>query len=222
MVANTGPDAIQWWKYPAVTTDQINANLTANNAILVSLAPADTTGSTFDVVMNQSPNPSIGWGWYRNLTMSEFTGVLSQNQGAAVDFESYLMNGQENFLDDHGAEHLVDDAAAICGLRRHGGGRLAGRPARDRRRDPATMAAYDCEFAKLMQQDPNNKVPGASVAVTQNGRLVLARSYGLSDQQELRIMHSRQPSARREHLEDDHGGGSVPKLTEKSEKTPPS
>src|SRR5262249_56293418 len=56
MIPNTGADAMAWWWYTGVTGSQVGSLLQQNGAFLISIQPADSSGSTFNVVMQQSQN----------------------------------------------------------------------------------------------------------------------------------------------------------------------
>ncbi len=59
MIPNTGTDARAWWWYLGVSGSQLSTLLSQNNAFPTTIEPADASGSTFNVIMEQ--RPSIGW-----------------------------------------------------------------------------------------------------------------------------------------------------------------
>ena len=72
MVQNSGASQTGWWWYPGITAAQITQYTAQNNAYLVSIDPADATGSTFNVVMNQF-SPGFSWWWAAGKTAAEVT-----------------------------------------------------------------------------------------------------------------------------------------------------
>ena len=186
MVSNTGPDATQSWWYTGLTPAQITANLSANGAYLVSIAPADTTGSTFDVVMNQSPNPGIAWGWYFDISASQVSSLLAQNQMRPVDVKSYIINNQRYFVTImlQNTWSAAQQSDATCDANVVAAWNAT--PTATGVGTPSTVAAYDAIFGPMIEA---YGIPGGSVSVIKNGQLVLARAYGYSDQQQVRIAH---------------------------------
>src|ERR1051325_1825557 len=88
MIPNTGADAMAWWWYYGVTGSQVASLLQQNNAFLISIAPADASGSTFNVVMEQ--NQGIYWWWYYGVSASELGDRLSQNGARLLDVKTYF------------------------------------------------------------------------------------------------------------------------------------
>jgi hypothetical protein len=95
MIPNTGADALAWWWYFGVTGGQVATLLQQNGAFLISIEPADASGSTFNVVMQQSP--AIYWWWYYGLTAADLSDRLSQNGARLLDVKSYFVNGSRRF-----------------------------------------------------------------------------------------------------------------------------
>lgn len=95
MIPNTGADAMAWWYYYGVTGSQISSLLQQNQAFLISIQPADAAGSTFNVVMQQSPG--IAWWWYYGLSAADLGDRLSQNGARLIDVKSYVVNGARRF-----------------------------------------------------------------------------------------------------------------------------
>jgi len=95
MIPNTGADAMAWWWYFGVTGSQVGSLLQQNNAFLISIQPADSTGSTFNVVMQQ--NPGIYWWWYYGLSATDLGDRLSQNGARLLDVKSYFVGGVRTF-----------------------------------------------------------------------------------------------------------------------------
>ncbi len=95
MIPNTGADAMAWWWYFGVTGSQVGSLLQQNNAFLISIQPADASGSTFNVVMQQSPG--IYWWWYYGLSATDLGDRLSQNGARLLDVKTYFVNGARKF-----------------------------------------------------------------------------------------------------------------------------
>jgi len=95
MIPNTGADAMAWWWYFGVTGSQVGSLLQQNSAFLISIQPADSTGSTFNVVMQQ--NPGVYWWWYYGLSATDLGDRLSQNGARLLDVKSYFVGGVRKF-----------------------------------------------------------------------------------------------------------------------------
>jgi hypothetical protein len=95
MIPNTGADAMAWWWYFGVTGAQVGALLQQNSAFLISIEPADASGSTFNVIMEQ--NQGIFWWWYYGLSAADLSDRLSQNGARLLDVKSYFVNGARRF-----------------------------------------------------------------------------------------------------------------------------
>lgn len=95
MIPNTGADAMAWWWYFGVTGSQVGSLLQQNGAFLISIQPTDSTGSTFNVVMQQ--NPGVLWWWYYGLSASDLGDRLSQNGARLIDLKTYISGGVRRF-----------------------------------------------------------------------------------------------------------------------------
>jgi hypothetical protein len=95
MIPNTGADAKGWWWYYGVTGSQVSSLLSQNNAFLTNIEPADASGSTFNVIMEQSPG--ISWWWYYGVTSSQLGDKLSQNGARLLDVKTYWSGGVRRF-----------------------------------------------------------------------------------------------------------------------------
>ncbi|HET7505187.1 MAG TPA: serine hydrolase [Kofleriaceae bacterium] len=95
MIPNTGADAMAWWWYFGVTGSQVGSLLQQNNAFLISIQPADSSGSTFNVIMEQSPG--VHWWWYYGVSAADLADRLSQNGARLLDVKSYFVNGNRRF-----------------------------------------------------------------------------------------------------------------------------
>jgi len=186
MVSNTGPHETNSWWYAGQTMAQVTANLTANNAYLVSLSPADASGSTFDVVMNQAPTSGIGWGWYVGIDESQLDGFSAEYQTRPVDVQRYVVNGQPRFatilLQNSWTETQQNQAACDASVL----AQWQATPTVTGIGTPSTTAAFDNLIVPMMQA---YGIPGGSISVVRDGELVLARGYGFSDQSRARLVH---------------------------------
>ncbi|WNG20212.1 serine hydrolase [Cystobacter fuscus] len=95
MINNTGADAKGWWWYLGVTGSQISSYLAQNNGFLTDIQPADASGSTFNVIMEQ--NPGIAWWWYYGATSSQLADALAQNGARLLDVKTYTSGGVRKF-----------------------------------------------------------------------------------------------------------------------------
>jgi len=95
MIPNTGADAMAWWWYHGVTGSQVASLLAQNSAFLISIQPADASGSTFNVVMQQQAG--FHWWWYYGLTAAELSDRVSQNGARLLDVKTYSAGGVRRF-----------------------------------------------------------------------------------------------------------------------------
>jgi Beta-lactamase enzyme family len=106
MVANSGADASAWWWYYNVSAGQVSSFLQNNQAYLISLEPANASGSAFNVIMNR--NAGLGWWWYYGLGASDVSDRVSRNGARISDVRTYFVNGARRFttimLDNENAE----------------------------------------------------------------------------------------------------------------------
>ncbi len=95
MIPNTGADAMAWWWYFGVSGAQVGSLLSQNNAFLISIQPADASGSTFNVIMEQQPDAL--WWWYYGLDAASLGDRLAQNGARLLDVKTYFVNGARKF-----------------------------------------------------------------------------------------------------------------------------
>jgi hypothetical protein len=95
MIPNTGSDARAWWWYYGITGSQISSYLSQHSGFLTHIQPADSSGSTFNVIMEQSPG--ISWWWYYGATSSQLADALSQNGARLLDVKTYSSGGARKF-----------------------------------------------------------------------------------------------------------------------------
>ena len=96
MIPNTGADARAWWWYYGVSGATVGSLLSQNNAFLISIEPADASGSTFNVVMQQEPG-GFSWWWYYGMSSADLSDRLSQNGARLLDVKTYSVGGARRF-----------------------------------------------------------------------------------------------------------------------------
>jgi hypothetical protein len=92
MISNTGADASAWWWYFGVSASQVSTFLSQNSAFLINIEPADSSGSTFNVIMLPTP-PGLLWWWYFGVDQPTLSDRLSQNGARLLDVKSYFLGG---------------------------------------------------------------------------------------------------------------------------------
>jgi hypothetical protein len=95
MIPNTGTDAKAWWYYYGVSGSQVGSFLQQNSAFLTNIEPADASGSTFNVIMEQSPG--VHWWWYYGQSASQVNAHLAQNGARPLDVKTYFSGGVRKF-----------------------------------------------------------------------------------------------------------------------------
>jgi hypothetical protein len=95
MIANTGADARTWWWYLGVTGSNVGSLLNQNGAVLTDISPADSSGSTFNVIMEKTSG--FYWWWYHGLSAAELSDRVSQNGARIFDLQSYYVGGVKKF-----------------------------------------------------------------------------------------------------------------------------
>ena len=184
MVPNTGASQSGWWWYYGITPAQIQSYITTNNAYIISIDPADSTGSTFNVIMNASPG--LGWWWYYGETVANAQSLAVSNKARIFDVKSYTVGGSQyvavlmfanTWNSTQSAEGSCDNGV-IAGWKTTAPAVGLG--------STSSTTSYDSVITALMKK---YQVPGGAVAVINNGKLVLARGYGLSDTGNSLIAH---------------------------------
>ncbi|MDC0710472.1 hypothetical protein POL68_18485 [Stigmatella sp. ncwal1] len=95
MVSNTGTDARGWWWYLGVSGSQVSSLLSENGAFLTNIEPSDSTGTRFNVVMEQ--RSGFGWWWYYGVSSSTLSAVLSATGSRLMDVKTYTVDGERKF-----------------------------------------------------------------------------------------------------------------------------
>jgi N-acyl-D-amino-acid deacylase len=185
MVSNTGANQSGWWWYYNVSPQQVSQYLSQNNAYLVSLDPANGNGSAFNVVM-YSYAPGFQWFWYYGQTEAQVNALWQQNHARIFDVKSYVVGGTRYFavLMMGNGWSSTQQAEASCDANLISG--WNGNPPAVGLGSSSAIASYDSVFTALMKK---YGVPGGAVAVMQNGKLVLARGYGMSDTGNAQLAH---------------------------------
>ena len=96
MIPNTGADARAWWWYFGVSGSTVGSLLAQNSAFLISIEPADASGSTFNVIMQQEPG-GFYWWWYYGMDAAGLSDRLAQNGARLLDVKTYFVNGARRF-----------------------------------------------------------------------------------------------------------------------------
>ena len=185
MVPNTGANQSGWWWYYGLTPAQVQTYLTTNNAYLISIDPADSAGSTFNVVMNAAPS-GLGWWWYYGETVASAESLAVSNNARIFDVKSYVAGGSQlvavlMFANTWNSTQTANgscDNTVISGWQSS--------PPAVGLGSTSSTTSYDSVITALMTK---YQVPGGAVAVINNGKLVLARGYGLSDTGNSLIAH---------------------------------
>jgi CubicO group peptidase (beta-lactamase class C family) len=185
MIANTGQNQSGWWWYYGITPAQIQTNLNTNKAYLVSIDPANSSASTFNVVMNAAPL-GLGWWWYYGETVANAQSLAVSNKARIFDVKSYVVGGSQYvavlmFANTWNSTQTAEgscDKSVISGWQSTAPAVGLG--------STSSTTAYDNAITSLMK---TYRVPGGAVAVINNGKLVLARGYGLSDTGNTLIAH---------------------------------
>jgi CubicO group peptidase (beta-lactamase class C family) len=184
MISNTGQNQSGWWWYYNITPTQIQQYITKNNAYVISIDPADAAGTTFNVIMNASAG--LAWWWYYGETVANAESLATTNKARIYDVKSYEVGGAQRVavLMLGNAWNSTQSAEGSCDK-----GVIAGwhstAPAVGLGSSSSTTS-YDSVITSLMKK---YQVPGGAVAVIDNGKLVLARGYGLSDTGNTLIAH---------------------------------
>ncbi len=188
MVPNSGPGQTAWWFYPGLSPSQIESYLSSNNAMLISVEPANASTSTFNVIMNQNPDPGIGpINWWYGVDDAKIHSLVNSGTMRMVDIKNYYVNGARVYVtitvnnapySGNAASEATCDASVLA--------QWQGAIPAVGLASPSSAQAYDQAVTQFMQQ---YNLPGGAVGVVQNGKLVLARGYGFADKDGARIAH---------------------------------
>ena len=87
MISNTGANAKKWWYYFGQTSDQVTAQLKANNARLTALQSYSSNGQTYYscIMIANTGSDAKSWWWYFNNSPSSITSLLTTNKARLLD-----------------------------------------------------------------------------------------------------------------------------------------
>lgn len=98
MIENSGANATSWWWYYNVSAAQVSSFLQQNGAYLVTLQIANTSGPTFNVIMENLPTPGgFGWWWYYGENADNLTNLYNVNAAWLRDVKTYDLGGNRVF-----------------------------------------------------------------------------------------------------------------------------
>ncbi len=85
LLANTGADAVQWWRYSSDSVDSafVSQKLAEHDARLIDIERRDD--SSFSVVMQKKGSEL--WWWYRSRTEAQVNELLATNGARLIDIE---------------------------------------------------------------------------------------------------------------------------------------
>ncbi len=109
-VYNSGSYAKSWWWYFNIDAATVSADLTLNNARLISLKAIDTGSGNirFTVIMiSNTGADATAWWWYYNETSSNLASLVSTNNARLTQIHSYVTGGQTLY-----AAVMVDNSGA--------------------------------------------------------------------------------------------------------------
>jgi N-acyl-D-amino-acid deacylase len=135
--------------------------------------------------MNAAPS-GLGWWWYYGQTVANAESLAVKNKARIFDVKSYVVGGSQYvavlmFPNTWSSTQTADgscDKTVISGW--HSTAPAVGLGS------TSSTTSYDSVITALMKK---YQVPGGAVAVINNGKLVLARGYGLSDRDNSLIAH---------------------------------
>jgi CubicO group peptidase (beta-lactamase class C family) len=187
MIPNTGKNQSGWWWYYNITPTQVQQYLTTNSAYLVSIDPADAAGTTFNVIMNAQAT-GFAWWWYYGESVSNAETLATSNKARIFDVKSYTVDGAQRvavlMLGDTWSS--TQSAEGSCDNGVIATWQSTSSPPAVGLGSISSTGAYDSAITSLMK---SYQVPGGAVAVINDGKLVLARGYGLSDTGNTEIAH---------------------------------
>jgi hypothetical protein len=102
MLANTGADQTNSWRFDNLTTDQISAQVTRTGGHVIDIEPNNVASGTFDVIVEGCPCAK-NW-WAAGLDDAGLTSALAQTRARITSMATYLVQGQRRF-----AVSLIDN-----------------------------------------------------------------------------------------------------------------
>lgn len=207
MIPNTGEQATGWWWYIDQTSEQLSKKLKDNNARLVDIERYRTGNKTrFAAIMvKNTGSKATKWWWYPNITSKQLKDKLAEKNARILDIERFKTSGDTRFaaiLVPHGGStsnrwwyYTGISRDKLVELGRRHGARLVDiePPAYGAKKytglfvDNGMVKTGKCSnklksFDKaLIKEMKRTNVPGATMAVVKDGRLVHACGYGYSN-----------------------------------------
>jgi CubicO group peptidase (beta-lactamase class C family) len=162
MLKNSGADAKGWWWYYNVTPEFIGQKLNENGARLTDIERHDN--GTFTVIMEQSQGEY--WWWYYGLqTVDQIKHLTTLNNARLIDIEPYFPSpGDKRYaviMLQNGPPPQYDipvRGAAVPSLK-----------------------AFDDTMVDFMR---DRDIPGGTLVVMKDSKVVLERGYGWKDERE--------------------------------------
>ena len=98
-VQNTGSYQKGWLYAIGVTTAQLSASLSTNNARLVDIEPYDDNGTLrfVAIMIGNTGADAKSWWWYTNQTTTQVNSSVATNSGRLTQLERYTIGGVERF-----------------------------------------------------------------------------------------------------------------------------
>ncbi len=97
MISNTGADAKTSWYYFGIAGAQITSYLNQYGGILINFEPADSDGSTFNIIMEQNLIREYWW-WFYGSNVAQLSDHLAVLGAWVLDIKSYFSGGSRLFL----------------------------------------------------------------------------------------------------------------------------
>lgn len=97
MISNTGADTKTSWYYCGITATQITSYIEQYSAIMINLEPADSNGSTFNVIMEHNLIREYWW-YYYGSTATQLSDHLAVLGAWVLDLKSYFPSGSRRFV----------------------------------------------------------------------------------------------------------------------------
>lgn len=162
MIKNTGADASAWWWYVNVSPDFISQKLNEHGARLIDIEPHGN--GTFSVVMVKNTNTA--WWWYYNIgTVDQLKHLTVKHNARIIDIEPYYPSpGVKRYavvLLPNGAVPQYDIPVTGTAV--------------------PSLKAFDDAMVNFMEA---RDIPGGTLLVMKDGKVVLERGYGWKDKNE--------------------------------------
>jgi CubicO group peptidase (beta-lactamase class C family) len=162
MIKNSGADASGWWWYVNVSPDFISQKINEHGARLIDIERHGN--GTFSVVMVKNTNTA--WWWYYNIsTVDQLKHLTVKHNARIIDIEPYeIAPGVKRYaviLLPNGAVPHYDIPVTGTAV--------------------PSLKAFDDAMVNFMQA---RNIPGGTLLVMKDGKVVLERGYGWKDKNE--------------------------------------